>query len=244
MTTTHPPLFLDRSWWSYAGPHGGFLASRLLAAAQDLTDAPARSLHVQFAAVAEEGPADVEAHVVREGRSANFVTATLSTGDRLVARGAIVLGGPRQGPDVAAKKPPPVEPPEDLPELAPPVDFVPFSQHLEYRPSGANGGLASGQAQIFGWIRFRDDRPLDEQATTVLLDAPPPALYGALDVPVPIPTADLYVQYAATSSDDPWALVRIRTTQAGDGWCVDDSEVWDRSGRLLATARQTRLVLA
>ena len=63
------------------------------------------------------------------------------------------------------------------------------------------------------------------RGATILADAPPPALYGALDVPVAIPTADLYVQYSpgVTPIDDPWALVRIRTTSAGDGWCVDDS---------------------
>jgi hypothetical protein len=126
------------------------------------------------------------------------------------------------------------------------VEFVPFSQHLEYRPSGDGGGLATGRAQILGWIRFRDGRALDDVAATVLVDAPPPALYGALPAPVPIPTADLCVQYApSTARDDadPWSLVRIVTSSAGEGWCVDDSEVWDRDGRLLATARQTRLVL-
>jgi acyl-coenzyme A thioesterase PaaI-like protein len=243
MTTTQP-LVLDRSWWSYAGPHGGFLASRLLAAATDLTEHPPRSLHVQFVAAAEEGPADIDATVVREGRSATFVDAMMSSGDRLVAKASIVLGAARPGPAISAS-PPFVEALENLAELNPPVDFVPFSQHLEYRPSGDNGGLASGRAQIFGWIKFRDDRPLDEVAATVLVDAPPPALYGALVHMVPVPTADLYVQYAggAARADDPWSLVRIVTSAAGDGWCVDDSEVWDRTGRLIATARQTRLVL-
>jgi acyl-CoA thioesterase len=246
MTMTQlPPFVLDRSWWSYAGPHGGFLASRLLAAATDLTDHPARSLHVQFVAAAAEGPADIDATVVREGRSATFVDALMSSGDRLVAKSSIVLGATRPGPGISGPPAPAVEQPEDLPELTPPVDFVPFSQNLEYRPSGDNGGLASGRAQILGWIRFRDDRPVDGAAATILVDAPPPALYGALVHPVPIPTADLHVQYAGVTElhDDPWSLVRIVTSSAGDGWCVDDSEVWDRSGRLVATARQTRLVL-
>src|SRR5919112_6453055 len=101
ITTERPPLVLDRSWWSYAGPHGGFLASRLLAAATDLTDHPARALHVQFVAAAEEGPADIDATVVREGRSATFVDAMMSSGDRLVAKSSIVLGTTRPGPAIA-----------------------------------------------------------------------------------------------------------------------------------------------
>ena len=245
MVALHSPsLVLDRSWWSYAGPHGGFLASRLLAEARLLSDAPPRALHVQFVAAAEEGPAEVDARVVREGRSATFVEASLCSGERTVARASVVLGSARSGPEIPGPAAPPVPPPDALPELTPPVDFVPFSQHLEYRPFGDGGGLASGKAQIFGWIRFRDDRPVDEVAATLLVDAPPPALYGALPAPVPIPTADLYVQYfPGALHADPWALVRIVTSSAGDGWCVDDSEVWDRAGRLVASSRQTRLVL-
>jgi acyl-CoA thioesterase len=182
MTTATRPrlqaLVLDRSWWSYAGPHGGYIASRLLAAAMSLTDQRPRSLHVQFPAAAAEGTADLEAAIVRQGRSAAFVEASVRSGDATVARASVVLGGVRPGIDVP--------------------------------------GLT-----------------------------PPPALYGALEVPVPVPTADLYVHFAggASASTDPWALVRIGTSSAGDGWCVDDSEVWDRDGRLLASARQTRLVL-
>ena len=38
-------------------------------------------------------------------------------------------------------------------------------------------------------------------------------------------------------------LTRIATRTAGDGWCVEDSEVWTPEGRLLAQSRQTRRVL-
>jgi acyl-CoA thioesterase len=212
----------------------------------DLTEHPPRSLHAQFVTAAEEGPADLEARVVREGRSATFLRAELRTGGRTVVRASIVAGTSRPGPAIDDPSPPDVEAPEDLSELKLPAEVVPFAQHLEYRPSGGNGGLASGRAQILGWIRFRDERPLDAVAATVLVDAPPPAMYGALPAPLPIPTADLYVQYAArtTPNAGPWSLVRIVTSSCGDGWCVDDSQVWDRAGRLLASARQTRLVLS
>ena len=71
----------------------------------------------------------------------------------------------------------------------------------------------------------------------------PPALYGALTSPVPILTADLYVQFFLSEPVTGWTLLRIATLSAGDGWCVDDSEVWSQGGRLIASARQTRLVL-
>ncbi|CAM5712784.1 putative protein OS=Streptomyces albaduncus OX=68172 GN=FHS32_001851 PE=4 SV=1 [Streptomyces griseoloalbus] len=38
------------------------------------------------------------------------------------------------------------------------------------------------------------------------------------------------------------SLVRIRTDHAGGGWALDDSAVWSAEGRLLAAARQARVV--
>jgi acyl-CoA thioesterase len=60
-----------------------------------------------------------------------------------------------------------------------------------------------------------------------------------------VPTAELTVHFTDALDDrttQGWALVRIRTAQAGGGWSVDDSEVWAADGRLLALARQARVV--
>lgn len=38
-------------------------------------------------------------------------------------------------------------------------------------------------------------------------------------------------------------LVRAANVSTCDGWSVDDTDIWDRYGVLLATARQTRRVL-
>src|SRR4051812_29473385 len=115
------PVALERSWWSFAGAHGGYIASHLLAAATSLSEHPPRSLHVQFAAAANEGTADVEATVVREGRSAAFVEAAMRVGEVTIARASVVLGGSRPGPSVSPPPPPRLDPPEDLPELVPPA---------------------------------------------------------------------------------------------------------------------------
>lgn len=235
------PVVLDRSWWSFAGPHGGHVASHLLEAATRLTAHPPRSMHVQLSSAAAEGPADVQAVLVREGRSALFADVTLRSGGEIRARASVVLGDVRPGPAVSGPTPPQVGPPEDIAELEFPREFVPFAQHLEYRPSA--GQIGAGQADVHSWVRFRDGRMLDAAAATVLVDAMPPALYGKLPSPVPIPTADLYVSFSVATAVDGWSLLRIATRTAADGWCVDDSEVWTRDGLLLASGRQTRLVL-
>jgi acyl-CoA thioesterase len=79
-----------------------------------------------------------------------------------------------------------------------------------------------------------------------LPDALPPALYGVLTAPLPIPTADLAVHLTADAhlaEPAAWYLVLIRTEAARDGWSLDASSVWNADGQLMALARQTRRVL-
>jgi acyl-CoA thioesterase len=95
-------------------------------------------------------------------------------------------------------------------------------------------------------MRFKDDRPLDADAATVLTDALPPALFARWTAPRPVPSAELTVHFGTALDDGAaagWALVRIRAEHAGSGWAVDDAAVWSEDGRLLALGRQARRVL-
>lgn len=242
VSSNAPSFVLDPSWRSFSGLHGGWMASRLLEAASRLTDDPPRSLHAEFPAPAPEGNADIETELIRQGRSATFVTAGLRSDGRVVARASVVFGPARPGPTIAAP-PPGVEPPQNLDELVVPAALVPFTQHFEYRPSQRPFAMDGGPAELMGWVRFRDGRAIDERAATVIADAIPPALYRGLSLPVPIPTAQLSLQFCCPGAAEGWALVRIVTRSAGEGWCVDDSDVWTQEGRHVASARQTRLVL-
>ena len=95
-------------------------------------------------------------------------------------------------------------------------------------------------------MRFRDDRPLDAEAATVLTDALPPALFATWTTPRPVPSVELTVHFGTALDDAPgagWALVRIRAEHAGNGWAMDDAAVWSQAGRLLALGRQSRRIL-
>jgi acyl-CoA thioesterase len=95
-------------------------------------------------------------------------------------------------------------------------------------------------------MRFRDDRPLDAEAATVLTDALPPALFATWTTPRPVPSAELTVHFGTALDDAPgagWALARIRAEHAGSGWAMDDAAVWSQAGRLLALGRQSRRIL-
>lgn len=135
----------------------------------------------------------------------------------------------------------------DCPPLVLPVELVPFSQHLDYRAAGPLPLSGSGRAELLAWVRLRPSaglaEPYDAATLVVLTDVMPPALYGASAGPVPVPTVELSVVLQDVPPASGWVLTRIATRTAADGWCVDDSEVWDADGRLLVQARQVRRVL-
>jgi len=129
-----------------------------------------------------------------------------------------------------------------LPPL--PSDVVPFTAHWEYRPGPGTMTIGgSSEAVQLAWVRLRTDRSYDAATLVALTDVLPPALYATTSTPVPVPAVDLQVVLADAPPTTGWVLTRIATRTSGGGWCVDDSEVWDSGGRLLAQARQVRRVL-
>ena len=233
---------LDRSWWSWAGPHGGLVAGLCLRAAADALgeERRPRSLSALFLEPAPEGELVLSTTLVREGG-----TSAVAAVEAGAAVRATVVGGRSRGESAVARvEPPEVPGPDDCPDLVLPVEFVPFSQHLLFRPATAERPLAGGDLpELVAWVRLVEDAPLDAAVLTMLVDAMPPALYGATATPVPVPTVELSVSFTEAPVASGWVLLRISTRTAAGGWCVDDSEVWDREGRLLAQGRQTRRVL-
>lgn len=238
---------LEGAWWSWAGPHGGLVASLALAAAeQTCPGQQVRELSAQFLAAPAEGPVELEVRPLRLGRSSTCLAVTLGSGDEVALAATVLLGRSRPGMAMQAVPAPAVPGVERCPEVDLPVALAAFLQNLDYRPATDTpllGGHPS--AEFIGWLRLRDHSPLDAQVLTVLLDALAPGLYATLTAPVPIPTVALSVQYAkpAPVRDSGWVLGRVTTRSAADGWCVDDSDLWGADGRLLASARQTRRVL-
>lgn len=238
---------LDPAWRSWAGPHGGLLAAVLLRTAQGLLPEgqEPRALTAQFLAVTGGDTAAVEAELLRAGRSSSAVAARLRDAAGATTTTAVLHGGaPRTSPTAHDAVPAPRVPgPDDVAPLDLPVALVPFSQQLEFRPVGPHP-LSGGTApELVCWVRLRDGGPYDAAALAVLVDVLPPALYGATTTPVPVPTVELSVVLTEAPRADGWVLTRSATRTAEGGWCVDDVEVWDAGGRLLAQSRQLRRVL-
>lgn len=245
------PIRLDRSWWSWAGPHGGLLAALALRSAGRLAGAgrTARALSAQLLRTVDDAPLHASAELVREGGSSSTVASALRDDEGALVVTAVLTSGRARwsGVPYAAVPMPSVAGPESCDRLVLPADLVPFSARLEFRPATPALPLTPGPlAELVAWVRFHDDEPLDAAALTVVADAMPPALYAVTATPVPVPTVELTASYAAGLDEAPlrgWVLVRIATRTAGDGWAVDDSDVWAPDGRLLVQSRQTRRVL-
>lgn len=260
----------DRSWWSWAGPHGGLLAALTLDAAGDVVaaDRVPQTVSTQFFTPAGEGEIVLDARVLRAGGSSDVVRVDVFSGETAVLTSTVTLARPRSGGTTYDAVPAPAAPPPDeCPVVSPPVELVPFAQHVEIRAASPGPLQGGDRAELVAWIRWADaGAPVDRAALVVFLDALAPALYGIATVPVPVPTVDFTATLGGAApsgkptaenprAGDPpsgdgsgeggqrWLLVRIATRSAADGWCVDDSDVWSGGGTLLGQARQTRRVL-
>lgn len=238
---------LDPAWRSWTGPHGGLLAALLLRTAASLAppDQRARALTAQFLAATPGDTAALSAEVLRRSGSSSVVAAHLRDAAGQVTTTAVLTSGrPRSSPTVHDAVPAPAAPPPD--DLAPvhlPVELVPFGQQLDFRPVGAHPLSGGASPELLCWVRLREGGSYGPDALAVLVDVLPPALYGATTSPVPVPTVELSLVLSDAPPAEGWVLTRTATRTAEGGWCVDDVEVWDARGRLLAQCRQLRRVL-
>ncbi len=239
---------VGRDWWSWTGPHGGILASLLLETASTLagTDRLPRVLTVQLLATSQSEDLELEASVLRDGGASSVVVAALAAPrEPTLATGTLISARTRASTGRYDAVPPPdVLGPDDLADTPLPVEFVPFSQHLDFRFATPGLPLSGGDtAELVAWLRLKSAGTYGPADLAVLSDAMPPALYAATHQPLAVPTVELSVMFTQAPPASGWVLVRIASRTAIHGWCVDDCDIWSDTGDLLAQSRQTRRVL-
>ena len=239
---------ISRDWWVVAGPNGGYLAAiivRALAAGAGADSRPLRSLTVHYLRAPEAGAARVEVGVERQGRSVTFARARLIQEGRPCALALAVLADAREGLELERAEPPPVPSPEGLSEVPDQPQMPPFGRRFQARP--ALGGPVGGdgeEALAGGWLRLRNESPLDAALLVALCDSWVPAVFSVTRTPVAVPTLELTVHVRARlplSGD--WVLGRFLTRTARDGFLEEDGELYSRGGQLLAQSRQLALAL-
>jgi hypothetical protein len=239
-------------WSVGAGANGGYvaglLARSLLRAGSG--DDPAdrsghvtrhlRSVTVHLLAPAMPGPALVRTEVLRAGRSATVIDATLSRDANPIAVARGVIAADRDGPRRNTRTAPTFPDPATMRDPGWPD---PLMVRSRYDTRYAVGGFPPERgdvAEISGWIRPIDGAPVGPAHLVAICDAfPPPVMM--LDGPsLTARTMDFTVHLFETL-DPPypgWIAVTNRSTVSIDGYIETETESWSEDGTLLAQARQ------
>jgi acyl-CoA thioesterase len=230
-------------WWVVDGPNGGYLGAiivRALSAAPELGSRPLRSITLHYLGRPSDGPAEVRVVADRHGRSVSFMRARLVQDGRLMTTAAAVLADDRDGIDLDQLEPPAVSSPDETAELPDAPGGTPFSHRFDYRPAIGTLPLGGGaEALSGGWLRLRDERPLDAAALVAFTDSWFPAVFATRTEPLAVPTLELTVHLRGRLPREcDWTLGRYRTRLARHGFMEEEAEIFSRDGELLAHGRQ------
>jgi acyl-CoA thioesterase len=241
---------VDDSWRGWTGPHGGTLAGLLIDVAQRASsrEHPVRAADIRFLGRPATGEFTLHATEHLVGRSTTILDVVAEQHGAPVAAATVTLGAPGATaiPAHSGRPAPAVAPAQDCPLFQLPPEIVPVGGHFVIRPAAGPLPLSGADdAMMCAWIALDPALPLDAPSLAILADALPPGLFPLLTAPVAVPTVTLSVQLHADLSHlgDAPVLVRAANVSSDHGWSVDDTDIWDSDGVLLATARQTRRVL-
>jgi acyl-CoA thioesterase len=218
-----------------------------------------RTCTTVFAGQVSAGDLDIDVQVLRRGRSATQLLATVrNKGETAGATIVAVFGGTRAGPVFVDVEPPKVPAPFDCPSYRdpPPSGIEPFPAPPFW--GRVEGRAALGHApweeyepersDVATWVKFDDppvleDGSLDPLGVLTLADRMPGSVSERLGREGPqwfAPSADLTFHYFSPLRTE-WLLAHDRARYAGDGWASAESTLWDEQGQLIAYATQMML---
>jgi hypothetical protein len=126
----------------------------------------------------------------------------------------------------------------DVAALAPPLAPV-FTQHFEFRVTGAIPYTAQPVASASGFVRPVSGGVVDVAALAACADAWWPAALATFDAPRPMATITYALELHDVDIDAHEPLYfRSRADVARDGYCTEHRELWTPDGRLVASNQQ------
>jgi acyl-CoA thioesterase len=256
---------ISPAWNLALAPQGGVVAA-IAARAMEAelgTGQSLRSFHGVFASPVPVGAVEIEADVIRSGRSISQVQATVrAVGADAGFTALAAFGHERSGFGYTELQMPSVPGPEDCvsyrdpppPESGMPDEptFPFWKEVIEGRPALGHAPWdmsIRGAAEVATWFRFEhfpgDEHGLfDPLALLVAADMMPNAVFeklGPTEIEWFAPSVDLTVHVAGVPTGD-WILNHNRAHYAGDGYASAEAALWDPNGRngptLLAWATQ------
>lgn len=233
--------------WTIAGrPNGGYLLAMIGQAAGLVglhPDPIAASAH--YLAAPEPGPATIEVEVLRSGRSASQLRASLQQDGRSCVQALVTTSRldastaywDRGVPEPGAI---PMADCVRIPDRSPSGLPVPIMGQVDLRiePSclGFADGRPSGRGLLRGWLALPDGENFDASALLYAVDAFPPATFEVEQTGW-VPTLELTAYVRALPAPGPVRI--LHRAQLIEGQRVDEAcFVWDRTDRLVAQATQ------
>lgn len=254
----HYTTWVTSNWNIGMRPNGGYLMSTLLRALLDTSGAGAAwSLTTHFLRPANgDEDAEIQTHAIRQGRRLGRYQGTMSQQGKPIA--TMIAGLTAEPVDTAAdnadeseRKVPSLT--IEAPDLPDPASCVrrsgleqgvnlPINSRLDVRlPASQAMAGTSGEAEISGWIRFRDGREPDRLCLPLFSDAFPPSLFAMFGYVGWVPTVEMTVHVRRTPAPG-WIRGRFVCHDIADGYMVEDGSLWDSEGELVAQSRQIGLV--
>ena len=233
--------------WTIAGkPNGGYLLALLGRAASSLTDpghVVAASAH--YLRSPDPGPIEIEAELLRRGRSISQVRARMSQGGRPCVEALMSTSeldpsvAPRWDAGVPAVPHVPFDDCIRLEPVSPDGLRVPMLGQVDLRvdpeSSGFTSGRPSGRGMLCGWLELLGDEDFDPISLLYAVDALPPTTF---DVDYTwVSTVELTAYVRAAPAPGPVRIVS-RARLIDPHWVDETRDVWDRTGRLVAQAAQ------
>lgn len=239
-----------QAYWNMAGPFGGTTAAVLLKAVMDHPERRGRPVAqtVNFCAAIAEGPFEVVARLVRDGRSTQHWSVELIQGGVTASTSTAVTGPDRDTWSHASAPAPAIAPVAALPAM-PTEDRNAWLQRYRFNYAlgepvrGKASAEAPGSAKSLAWVRDEPARPLDYVSLAALADTFVVKILQVRGEVPPVATVSLSTYFmadeAAMAAQGEHPLVAVSDARVfRHGFNDQSAELWSHDGVLLAVSHQ------
>jgi acyl-CoA thioesterase len=239
---------VGEDWLQGRSAFGGLQAALALRAMRELVqaDLPLRTLQTTFVAPVPPGPVTIHARILREGRSATQIEASLSGGEQTLCRLVGVFGSAR----ASVLDFQPVQPTVEnaaLRELRYVEGQMPsFMQHFRARWLSGDLPFTRGKSRdSVLQVSLRDEGAPDETHVLAFADFIPPIALGMFDRPTPGSSLTWMIELLRDRYDDlgldDWRI-DAQLIAARDGYTNQSLMLWGPHGEPVALSRQSMVV--
>jgi acyl-CoA thioesterase len=235
---------LDGGWSSLVGVHGGYMCAVAVRGAESLAPGRlVRTMSTSFLRSGRVGSAVLSVREVRRGRSITTMVAELVQDDRILVASRLTLMTARSGLEWSERRPLDLPPPADCVSFTPPAHVVHFGRfELRFDPDRMP---SEGQrAQLSGYVRPLEARPIDAAWLVMAADCFPPPAFARAEPPTGGVSIDLTIHIHRSGfvlGDDEWLTGSFEIDDSTGGIAVERGRITLMDGTVVAESFQTRL---